>query len=53
MNEYTGFVRDAGGDWAPMLAMCAFAKIVAVIIVHLLAPNIDRTRERMIAGEPA
>jgi hypothetical protein len=34
-----------------MLAMCAFAKIVAVVVVHLLVPNVDRDRERMIAGE--
>ncbi len=53
MNEYTGFVRDGGGDWAPMLALCAFAKLAAVIIVHLLVPNIDRDRERMIASETA
>lgn len=51
MNEYTGFVRDAGGSWAPMLALCAFAKIVAVVIVHLLVPNIDRDRQKMIASE--
>jgi len=53
MNEYTGFVRDGGGSWATMLALCAFAKIVAVIVVHLLVPNVDRDRERMIAGEAA
>jgi ACS family hexuronate transporter-like MFS transporter len=53
MNEYTGWVRDGGGDWAPMLALCAFAKIVAVIVVHVLVPNIDRDRKRMIASEAA
>lgn len=51
INEYTGWVRDAGGDWAPMLALCAFAKIVAVTVVHLLVPNIDRERQRMTAAE--
>jgi ACS family hexuronate transporter-like MFS transporter len=51
MNEYTGFVRDGGGDWAPMLALCAFAKIVAVIVVHLLVPDVDASRDRMIAAE--
>ena len=53
MNEYTGWVRDNGGSWAPMLALCAGAKVVAVIMVQLLVPNIDRTRERMLAGEAA
>lgn len=53
MNEYTGWVRDGGGDWAPMLALCAFAKIVAVIVVHVLVPDIDRDRDRMIASEAA
>jgi ACS family hexuronate transporter-like MFS transporter len=53
MNEYTGWVRDGGGDWAPMLALCAFAKLAAVIVVHLLVPDIDRSRERMIAAEAA
>jgi len=53
MNEYTGWVRVNGGDWAPMLALCAFAKLAAVIIVHTLVPNIDRERDRMIAAEAA
>ena len=53
INEYTGCVRDAGGDWAPMLALCALAKFVAVIVVHVLVPNIDVLRSRMIAAEPA
>lgn len=53
MNEYTGWVRDQGGSWAPMLALCAFAKIVAVVVVHLLVPNIDRRRDAMIAAEAA
>ncbi len=30
-----------------------FAKIIAVIVVHVLVPNVDRSRERMIAGEAA
>jgi MFS transporter, ACS family, hexuronate transporter len=51
INEYTGWVRNGGGSWAPMLALCAFAKVVAVIVVHLLAPDIDRDRDRMIAAE--
>ena len=46
MNEYTGWVRVNGGDWAPMLALCAFAKLVAVIVVHALVPNIDASREQ-------
>jgi ACS family hexuronate transporter-like MFS transporter len=53
MNEYTGWVRVNGGDWAPMLALCAFAKLVAVIMVHVLVPSIDRDRERMLAAEAA
>jgi MFS transporter, ACS family, aldohexuronate transporter len=53
INEYTGWVRDNGGSWATMLAMCGFAKIIAVIVVHVLVPNVDRSRERMIAGEAA
>jgi ACS family hexuronate transporter-like MFS transporter len=53
INEYTGWVRDHGGSWATMLAMCGFAKIIAVVVVHLLVPDIDRSRERMIAGEAA
>ena len=51
MNEYTGWVRENGGSWAPMLALCAGAKVIAVVVVHLLVPNIDRSRERMIAAE--
>jgi ACS family hexuronate transporter-like MFS transporter len=53
INEYTGWVREGGGDWAPMLALCAGAKFLAVIVVHFLVPNIDASRERMIAGEVA
>jgi hypothetical protein len=36
-----------------MLALCAGAKLIAVVIVHVLVPNIDRDRERMIAAEAA
>lgn len=53
MNEFTGWTLDTIGTYAPMLALCAGAKVVAVVIVHLLVPNIDRTRERMIAAEAA
>ncbi len=53
INEYTGWVREGGGDWAPMLALCACAKFIAVIVVHGLVPDIDASRERMIAGEAA
>jgi hypothetical protein len=34
-----------------MLALCAFAKVVAVAVVHALTPDIDRERQRMIAAE--
>jgi len=53
MNEYTGWMRDSGSSFAPMLALCAGAKLIAVVIVHVLVPNIDRDRERMIAAEAA
>lgn len=53
MNEYTGWMRDNGASFAPMLALCAGAKIIGVIVVHLLVPNVDRARERMIAAEVA
>lgn len=51
MNEFTGWVLDNVGTYAPMLAICAGAKIVAVIVVHALVPNIDRTRAAMVEGE--
>lgn len=49
MNEFTGWTLDTIGSYAPMLAICAGAKIIALIVVHLLVPNIDRRREQMIA----
>ncbi|MBI1361340.1 MAG: MFS transporter [Alphaproteobacteria bacterium] len=51
MNEFTGFVLDATGSYAPMLALCAGAKLAATIVVHLLVPDIDRDRARL--GEEA
>lgn len=51
MNEFTGWTLDTLGTYAPMLALCAGAKVVAVVIVHLLVPNVDRAREDMIAAE--
>ena len=51
MNEYTGWVLDHGGNYGPMLAICAGAKVAAAVVVHLLVPNIDRDRQRMIAAE--
>ncbi len=53
INEYTGWVRENGGGWGTMLAMCAFAKIIAVVLVHVIVPNIDRAREKMLAAEAA
>jgi len=44
LNEYTGWVLDHGGSYAPMLAICAGAKVIAVIVVHLCVPNIDAAR---------
>ncbi|MBI1338807.1 MFS transporter [bacterium] len=53
MNEFTGYVLHATGSYAPMLALCAGAKIIAWWVVHVLVPNIDRTREAMLAAEAA
>lgn len=44
MNEFTGYVLDATGSYGPMLALCAGAKLVAAIVVHLCVPDIDRVR---------
>ena len=49
MNEFTGLTLDRTGSYLPMLALCAGAKFLAVFIVHVLIPNIDRTREKMLA----
>jgi MFS transporter, ACS family, hexuronate transporter len=48
MNEFTGATLDATGSYAPMLALCAAGKIIALIVVHLLVPDIDRTRRKML-----
>jgi ACS family hexuronate transporter-like MFS transporter len=44
MNEFTGYVLDATGSYGPMLALCAGAKLVAAVVVHLCVPDIDRVR---------
>ncbi len=49
MNEFTGLTLDRTGSYAPMLVLCATAKFLAVFVVHVLVPNIDRTRDRMLA----
>lgn len=48
MNEFTGWVLDHIGSYWPMLALCAFAKVVAVLAVHLCVPDVDRERKRML-----
>lgn len=53
MNEFTGAVLDTTGSYAPMLLLCASGKIVALLVVHLLTPNIDKARNAMIAAEDA
>jgi ACS family hexuronate transporter-like MFS transporter len=50
MNEFTGFTLEATGSYAPMLALCAGAKLAAVIAVHLIVPDVDRTRREMAAA---
>lgn len=52
MNEFTGYVLDATGSYGPMLALCAGAKLVAAVVVHLCVPDIDRVRA-VQAMEPA
>jgi ACS family hexuronate transporter-like MFS transporter len=52
MNEFTGYVLDATGSYGPMLALCAGAKLVAAVVVHLCVPDIDRVRAGQ-AMEPA
>ncbi len=49
MNEFTGYVLDATGSYAPMLALCAGAKLVAVIVVHVCVPDIDRVRATQLS----
>ncbi|HVY88964.1 MAG TPA: MFS transporter [Hyphomonadaceae bacterium] len=49
INEFAGWVLDRSGSYLPVLAICAGAKIVAVFVVHLLVPDIDRSRESMMA----
>ncbi len=51
MNEFTGVTLELAGTYAPMLALCALAKFVAVLVVHVLVPNIDRTRKEMLASD--
>jgi MFS transporter, ACS family, hexuronate transporter len=51
INEFAGWVLDTWHDYMPMLAICAGAKLVATIVVHLLVPDIDRLRGDMIAAE--
>ena len=50
LNEYTGWVLDHGGSYAPMLAICAGAKVIAVIVVHVCVPNIDAARAAHVSA---
>ena len=36
-----------------MLLLCAGGKVIALVVVHLLTPDIDRARNAMIAAEDA
>src|SRR5262249_8660975 len=45
INEYTGYVLSQHGSYAPMLAICGIAKVIAVIVVIALVPNVDKARE--------
>jgi len=50
MNEFTGLVLDSFGTYAPMLFLCAGAYATALLAVQLMAPDIDRARERVLAA---
>lgn len=51
MNEFTGVVLEFFNVYWPMLAMCATAKFLAVLVIHWMQPDIDRTRNAMLAEE--
>jgi ACS family hexuronate transporter-like MFS transporter len=46
MNEFTGMVLDRFGTYAPMLFLCAGAYAVALLVVQIMAPDIDRARDQ-------
>ncbi len=51
MNEFTGVVLEFFNVYWPMLAMCATAKFAAVLVIHWMQPDIDKTRNAMLAEE--
>lgn len=42
MAKYAGYVLDRVGNYTPIFMVCAFAYLIALAVIHLLMPRMDR-----------
>ena len=44
MAKYAGYVLDAFGTYTPIFAVAGCAYLLALLLIHLLSPKLERTR---------
>lgn len=42
MAKYAGYVLDRVGNYTPIFMVCAFAYLIALAVIHVLMPRMDR-----------
>lgn len=42
MAQYAGYILDRVGNYTPIFMVCAFAYLIALSVIHLLMPRMDR-----------
>ena len=44
MAKYAGYVLDAFGTYTPIFAVAGSAYLLALLLIHLLSPRLERAR---------
>lgn len=42
MAKYAGYILDRVGNYTPIFIVCAFAYLIALAVIHVLMPRMDR-----------
>lgn len=42
MAKYAGYILDRVGNYTPIFMVCAFAYLIALAVIHILMPRMDR-----------
>lgn len=52
MAKYAGYVLEAFGTYTPIFMVAGSAYLLALLLVHLLSPRLERTRADLVDSQP-